>query len=84
MVNCSVCGARLASASENEGPFQATGSFLGGRITDTCDRCAATLRVAVTKAANEIWLRVEERRKARAAEAERDARAAKKFVRTGR
>lgn len=62
-VYCGVCAGQITSAPENEGSFQTTGEDFGGwdfdargrsTISDTCDRCAVTLRAAIVKAARGI------------------------------
>jgi len=62
-VYCGVCSDRLDDATENYGGFAAAPDFKGWDtrkqyggtyIHDTCKSCAAVLREAVTKAANQI------------------------------
>lgn len=67
-VFCGVCGRRIMSAPENDGPWPVTEEWQGfqsrnGRpaITDSCEDCGAVLRAAVTKAALEIAARNTER-----------------------
>jgi len=55
-VHCGVCATRIGAAHENCGSFTVGKGFDGwsARIDDTCERCAAVLAEATTKAANEI------------------------------
>ncbi len=62
MVNCSVCGVRIGHAYENGGHFEADRTFLGGKITDTCEGCALLLSMAISSAANKIWTKVQKRK----------------------
>lgn len=56
-VYCGVCAVRLSGGWENSGSFRVTSEFRGwhpGKISDTCDDCAAVLTKAVTVAANKL------------------------------